>query len=164
VLEADLSPGDTSPVNEEDWPKMRDLLSQQNLLNTFGFQHDTTYDQMMIGGFRCLVNNSELFEGTSFPNAFPLGQAMFCMKRPTPLLFPEYYKHICRMFNFNPESSINWLAWCQLIEASALVVDKHVREGLLEDENRHYAFLQSCCAVCGPRDTIKRCSRCHVIG
>jgi hypothetical protein len=78
VLEADLSPGDIiSPVDEEDWPKMKNLLSQQNLLNLFGSVHDMTYDRMMTGGFQCLVNNTELFEGTSFPNVCPTGQGIF---------------------------------------------------------------------------------------
>lgn len=159
-----LTAANTSPITEEDWPKLRDLLENQKILGSIGFNSDTTFDEMMVAGFRCLLDNNDVFEAVSFPATFPTGQGSFCVKRPTPLLFPEYYKHVSRMSTFNPESTVNWLVWCQLIEAAALIVEKKVRDGLLQNERRHFSFLQSCCAICGPQDDIKRCSRCHVIG
>ena len=154
-----------SIVEEDDWPKMRSLLERQRLLHKFGFKIDTSYDEMMVGGFQRLVNNAELFEKVSFPTVFMLGTGVFCTKRPTPVLFPEYFKHMCRLSTFNSASATNWLVWCELIEAAALVVEKKVRNGSLVGERRHYVFLQNCCALCGSIDeAVKRCSRCHVMG
>mmetsp|Transcript_5282 Transcript_5282/g.7383 ORF Transcript_5282/g.7383 Transcript_5282/m.7383 type:complete len:256 (+) Transcript_5282:71-838(+) len=160
----ELTAADVLPVTEEDWPALRDLLHKQKVLGSIGFKGDTTFNEMMIAGFRCLLDSNDIFELASFPTVFPMGRGAFCEKRPTPLLFPEYYKHICRMSTFNPESSVNWLVWCQMIEAAALIVEKKVRDGSMQNERRHFSFLQSCCAICGPRDEIKRCSRCHVMG
>lgn len=159
----ELDASDVLPVTEEDWPKLRDLLHKQKILGSIGFTGDTTFDEMMVAGFRCLLDNDK-FELVSFPMVFPTGRGEFCEKRRTPLLFPEWYKHISRMSTFNPGSSVHWLVWCQLIEAAALIVEKKVRDGSLQNERRHFSFLQSCCAICGPRDEIKRCSRCHVMG
>jgi hypothetical protein len=130
----------------------------------FGFQSNTSYEEMMIGGFQSLLNNAEVFEKASFPNVFIFRTGIFCQKRRTPLQFPEYYNHIIRLSTYNPTAAPNWFIWCQLIEIAALITEKKVREGSLDDERRHFSFLQSCCAVCGPNDQIKRCSRCHVMG
>ena len=154
-----------SIVKEDDWPKMRSLLERQHLLDEFGLKIDTSYDEMLISGFQRLVNNAELFENVSFPTVFMFGTGGFCVKRPTPMLFPEYFKHISRLSTFNSASATNWLIWCELIEAAALVIEKKVRNGCFVDERRHYSFLQNCCALCGSLDeTVKRCSRCHVMG
>ena len=156
---------DISIVMEDDWPSMRAVLESQQLLDEFGLKSDTSYDEMMVGGFQCLVNNAGIFEAVSFPNVFMLGSGMFCTKRQTPVLFPEFFKHICCLSTFNSASATNWLIWCELIEVAALVVERKVRDRSLDDETRHYSFIQNCCALCGPKDqNIKRCSRCHVMG
>lgn len=159
-----LTAGSIAPVTEEDWPKMKDLLSKQKLLEIFGFHIDTPYDRMMANGFQCLLDNIKTFEQVSFPLVFPHGKGTFREKRRTPLVFPEYYRHVSRRIAFNLNSCENWLVWCELIEAAALIVERKVRDGTLPNERRHFSFLQSCCAVCGPKDEIKRCSRCHVMG
>eukprot|EP00956_Cyclotella_meneghiniana_P043561 scaffold276305_cov93-Cyclotella_meneghiniana.AAC.1 len=57
---------------------MRSLLERQRLLHKFGFKIDTSYDEMMVGGFQRLVNNAELFEKVSFPTVFMLGTGNCC--------------------------------------------------------------------------------------
>jgi hypothetical protein len=46
---------------------MRAVLESQQLLDEFGLKSDISYDDMMVGGFQCLVNNAGIFEAVSFP-------------------------------------------------------------------------------------------------
>jgi hypothetical protein len=79
------------------------------------------------------------------------------------VLFPEYFKHICRLSTFNSASATNWLIWCELIEVAALVVERKVRDGSLDGETRHYSFIQNCCALCSRFHVMGYCGREHQI-
>lgn len=155
-----------APVTEIEWPQLRAKLSldaAQASLQQFSYLSTMTYEEMMIGGLQCLLDNRDNFEACSFPGKFPYGQGFYCSARRTPLFFSECYQHSVRQFTNNPVANANWSVWCRLIEKAASICERKVREGSI-NERRHFPFLSKCCAVCGPRiEAVKNCSRCHMI-
>ena len=155
-----------SPVTEAEWPKLRTKLASdaaQAGLDQFSSFSTLTYDEMMVSGFQTLLDNRDDFEACTFPNMFPHGIGFYCMARPTPLFFNEYYQHTARVSTFHPVSHANYYVWCRLIEKAAQICERKLREGSLS-ERRQFPFLSQCCAICGPKtEPVKNCSRCHMI-
>jgi hypothetical protein len=122
---------------------------------------DTSYDDMLVNGFQCFLDNFDQFESCSFIAKYPTGRGVYCEKGPTHLSFPEYYQLVSRI-NHDAETHATWLVWCKLIDIAAPLCAEKVLHGSLE-ERRHYPFVENYCAVCGPASKASKCSQCQLI-
>jgi hypothetical protein len=161
----DISCDTLAPVSRQEWPKFRDAVNRDAEVSSgrfYSYGTDTSYDEMMVKGFQCLLDNAEKFEGCSFPARFPVGKGSYCEKRPTHTSFREYYQAVSRFDSHDTHAHATWLVWCKLIDRAApLCAQKVLHESL--EERRHYPFVENYCAVCGPTTSVSRCSRCQLI-
>jgi hypothetical protein len=153
------------PVSRQDWPKLRDVVNRDAArvsgARVYSFGAETSYMDMLVNGFRCLLDNYETFEGVSFPAKFPYGKGVYCEKRKH-VSFPEYYVHLSRLRTHESQAHAPWLVWCKLIDLAAQWVGQQVILGEME-ERRHYPFVENHCAVVGPAIGVLKCSQCQLI-
>jgi hypothetical protein len=128
----------------------------------YSYGTDTSYDEMSLNGFQCVLDNFKDFEGCSFIARFPIGKGVYCEKLPNHTSFLEHYQKISRFDSHDTQAHAAWLVWCKLINIAApLCAQKVLNESL--EERRHYPFVESYCAICGPTVKASRCSRCQLI-
>jgi hypothetical protein len=153
------------PVSRQEWPKLRDVVNRDAARVTgvrlYSYGTDTSYENMMLNGFRCLLDNFEDFEAVSFPAKFPYGHGVYCEKRKH-VSFREYYQHLSRLSTHDTQAHATWLVWCKLIDMAAQCCVPKVHNGSLE-KRRHYPFVENFCAICGPRSEVSKCSQCQLI-
>lgn len=162
---ADINCDTIAPVSKQEWPKFRDTVNRDALRAsgvafTVRYGMDTSYDEMLVKGFQCLLDNCESFERFSFPARFPTGKGAYCEKRPTHISFREYYQAVSQFGSHDTHAHAPWLVWCQLIEIAAQLCAQIIGGSL---EHRHYPFLENYCAICGPSSKVSRCSQCQLI-
>jgi hypothetical protein len=161
----DISCDTLAPVSRQEWPKFRDAVNRDAEVSSgrfYSYGTDTSYDEMLVNGFQCLLDNSEAFEGCSFTARFPTGKGVYCEKRATHTSFLEYYQAVSLFNSHDAQAHATWLVWCKLISIAAPLCAEKVLHGSLE-ERRHYPFLENYCAVCGLTKSVSRCSRCKLI-
>jgi hypothetical protein len=162
---ADMSCDTIAPVSRQEWPKLRDAVNRAAEVSSgrvYSYGTNTSYDEMLLNGFQCLLDNFESFESVSFIARFPLGKGVYCEKRPTHTSFLEYYQTVSRFDSHDTQAHATWLVWCKLINIAAPLCAQKVLCGSL-DERRHYPFVEKYCAICGPKVKASRCSRCQLI-
>jgi hypothetical protein len=75
-----------APVSRQEWPKFRDAVNRDAEVSSgrfYSYGTDTSYDEMLVNGLQCLLDNFEHFESCSFVARFPDGKGAYCEKRPT---------------------------------------------------------------------------------
>jgi hypothetical protein len=146
---SDITCNTIVPVTGQEWPKLRDVVNRDAARVTGVRLHsycaDTSYKDMMVNGFQCLLNNFERFEGASFPAKFPSGKGVFCEKRKH-VSFPEYYQHLSRSRTHDTQAHATWRVWCTLISMATQWCTQEVSIGALE-ERRHYPFVENYCSL-----------------
>ena len=182
----DLADYNTKPVTEDEWEAFKRTINRDaDLLEAKGspvkpyrFNPSTTYEDMLVNGFKCYANNSEEFEGKSFVTKFITGEGSYTERRgvknpkrstftPANISFRQFYRialmlSIPDIQDHDPETHLTWHLWSQLIDQALEVCAKKTLAGESK-ERRHLGFLKDWCAVCGPCEKVKACARCNLI-
>eukprot|EP00054_Salpingoeca_dolichothecata_P006002 m.37027 g.37027 ORF g.37027 m.37027 type:complete len:224 (+) comp16151_c0_seq1:210-881(+) len=143
-------PIDFSPVDEEHWPMVRNLINEKHQT----YDKDLTFQQMLILGMKAYLDKKRDFEASAFPVTFPQGAGQYTAVRGgTPRSFKEYLKF--QLSNSDRPADPRWECWAALIVKAI----PHYYKAHPEDR-RIFRFTHRRCAVCGAKAP-KRCATCQ---
>lgn len=84
-----LADCNTKPVTKDEWEAFKKIINREaDLFEANGFavkpylfDSSTTYEDMLVDGFKCYLDNSDKFEGISFVTEYFKGEDFYTQRR-----------------------------------------------------------------------------------